>query len=79
MRTGGQEDRKKGGQENRAGGTIHRLTCITIDVHALHTAVILLQLIITKILRKYLSILSFYILYHIAQKVEIKSSSINLK
>ena len=60
MRTGGQEDRKKGGQENKAGGTIHRLTHITIDVCVLHPALILLQLIINKILKKYLSINSYY-------------------
>ena len=50
MRTGGQEDRTTGGQEekgqeNRTGGTIHWLTCIPIDVNVLHPAVIVLQLI----------------------------------
>ena len=50
-RTGGQEGRRTGqqvvrktkGQDNRTGGIIHRLTCISIDVNVLHPAIIVLQ------------------------------------
>ena len=44
-----QGDRTTGGQKDRTGGTMHWLTCITIDVNVLHPAVILLQLIIIQL------------------------------
>ena len=74
-RTGGQEDRGRGGQEDRTGGTIHWLTCIAIDVPVLHPAVILLQLILTKISKKIFSTNCFYYFISNCAKVKKKSSS----
>ena len=65
-RTEGQKDRRTGGQEDTTCWTIRWLTCITIDVHVLHPAVIMFQGIFTQTSKMFLST-NYYLLFMIKQ------------